>query len=310
MTRPVLCAWLVGLCIAAGAAPVAPAEPPVRGLTAGAALASAYDAILDAEFDEAARHMAEACDDVPVFCDVMDAVALWWKVALDPDDRRHDAEFVRTVERAIERAEAWTKAEPERAEAWFARGAAYGVRAKWRVLRNDKLPAARDGKRIKHALERALALDPDLHDARFGLGLYRYYADVAPAGLRFLRWLLLLPGGDRDEGLRDMLQAYERGEVLRGEAEYQLHLVYLWYEDRPRHALELIENLQARYPHNPLFAIEEAHIHHEYFHDEDEAIATLESLIARAEADEINAPEVAARRARAMLETLQTRRRP
>ena len=27
----------------------------------------------------------------------------------------------------------------------------------------------------------ALAIDPDLHDAWFGIGIYRYYAAVAPA---------------------------------------------------------------------------------------------------------------------------------
>ena len=74
-----------------------------------------------------------------------------------------------------------------------------------------KLAAARDGKRIKEALERALALDPQLEDARFGIGLYKYYADMAPAAARFLRFFLLLPGGDRKEGLNEMLRARKRG---------------------------------------------------------------------------------------------------
>jgi len=46
-------------------------------------------------------------------------------------------------------------------------------------------------------LERALTLDPSLQDAYFGIGLYHYYAAVAPTAARVLRWLLLLPGGDR-----------------------------------------------------------------------------------------------------------------
>ena len=46
------------------------------------------------------------------------------------------------------------------AEAWFYLGAAYGARVQWRVLRQEHLAAARDGKRIKEALEQALALDP------------------------------------------------------------------------------------------------------------------------------------------------------
>ena len=52
----------------------------------------------------------------------------------------------------------------------------------------------------------ALALEPQLDDAWFGIGLYHYYADVAPAALKLLRMLLLLPGGDRNQGLAEMLR--------------------------------------------------------------------------------------------------------
>ena len=58
-----------------------------------------------------------------------------------------------------------------------------------------------------------------------------------PLRPRFLRFLLLLPGGDRVEGLRDMLFAREHGALLRGEADYQLHWVYLWYEEQPQRGL-------------------------------------------------------------------------
>ncbi len=119
------------------------------------------------------------------------------------------------------------------------------------MLRVERLAAARDGKRIKESLERALALDPGMHDAEFGIGMYRYYADIAPAVLRFLRWLLLLPGGDRVDGLRQLERAATRGKLVRGEARYQLHVIYLWYERSGREALEIIRALQARYPQQP-----------------------------------------------------------
>ena len=52
------------------------------------------------------------------------------------------------------------------------------------ATRSQVLAAARDGKRIKDALERGLELDPGIHDAWFGIGLYHYYADVAPAAAK------------------------------------------------------------------------------------------------------------------------------
>ena len=49
---------------------------------------------------------------------------------------------------------------------------------------SSRLAAARDGKRILQALEEALKLDPTLDDGYFGMGMYKYYADVAPAAAK------------------------------------------------------------------------------------------------------------------------------
>ena len=177
------------------------------GLTAGPQLARVYDAILDARFDQvrpraaASRRPAAAGLAPPEACQLLDVVvALVADPARSAEPRSRRGSFRRRPTRRSPSIEAWTKREPRRAEAWFYLGGAYGARAQWRVLRGERLAAARDGKRIKNALERALALDPALQDAYFGIGLYHYYADVAPAAARMLRWLLLLPGGDRVAG--------------------------------------------------------------------------------------------------------------
>jgi len=272
---------------------------PVRGLTAAPHVARAYDTILNADFAAVRDRLQGACGPAPPeVCRMLQALALWWEISLEPESRSRDGEFSRIVEEAIAAAEAWTRREPERAEAWFYVGAAYGARVQWRVLRQQRLAAARDGKRIKEALERALALDPALHDANFGVGLYRYYADVAPVAVRMVRWLLLLPGGNRKEGLRQIIDARDRGQLVRGEADYQLHLIYLWYEKRPHDALTLVRNLQARYPNNPLFHYIEAEIHDVYFHDPAASLATSGRLLRLANETRVNEPSLASVRAR------------
>lgn len=255
-------------------------QPAVRGLSAAPALARVYDAIFDARFDEARTLQQEACGPAPEeACLVLDAVALWWQIQLDPLNPARDAAFESRVEAAIAAAEAWTVREPTRAETWFYLSGAYGARVQWRALRREPFGAARDGKRIKDALERALALDPAMQDAYFGIGLYHYYADVAPAAVKMLRWLLLLPGGDRHRGLQEMLRARSGGQIVRDEADYQLHLVYLWYEKQPRRALELLAGLRARHPRNPHFLHVTADIEDVYLHDPKASLRSWQTLL-------------------------------
>jgi tetratricopeptide (TPR) repeat protein len=268
-------------------------------LTGADALVKAYDAMLDARFDDAEVDLKKACPPAPrEACDVLAATRTWWRIQLDPESRALDAVFSAEIERAIASTEAWVRREPDTAEAHFYAGAAYAARVQWRVLRNEKLAAARDGKRIKQALERAIALDPGLEDAYFGIGLYQYYADVAPAAAKVLRFLLMLPGGDRAEGLARMRRARTQGRLLQGEADYQLQIIYLWYERRPDLAVELLDGLHDRYPGNPIFAAQLADVQDRYQHDLTASIATWRALLADAKADRVNEPDLAAAQAR------------
>lgn len=270
------------------------------GLTGGPQVARTYDAIMDARFTEMPTRLTETCPPArPEVCQLLSVVATWWQIQLNPHNRVRDAAFERDADKAVASMEAWTKLEPMRAEAWFYLGGSIGARAQWRVLRGQTLAAARDGKRIKSALERALALDPALQDAYFGIGLYHYYAAVAPAAARMLRWLLLLPGGDREQGLQEMLRARNGGQLLRSEADYQLHLVYLWYEKQTPRALELLTSLAERYPHNPHFPQQIADIEDRYDERHAASLHTWETLLEHARSGQIAEPEMT--RARAQL---------
>ena len=268
-------------------------------LTGQTQLRRVYDAIFDARFDDVPQLLARTCPPAPSQgCQLLDAVSVWWQIQLDPASLAHDTQFQSRVDAAIASADAWTKREPERAEAWFYLGGAYGARAQWKVLRRERLGAARDGKRIKEALERALALDPRLQEAYFGIGLYHYYADVAPAAAKMLRWLLLLPGGDKAEGMREMMRAREHAELFEDEADYQLHVIYLWYEKQPQRALALLTALRDRHPRNPLFPPLVAQVQDVYLHDLPASLRTWRSLLDAARAHRVAYSELAEMRAR------------
>jgi hypothetical protein len=288
--------WLV-----AGA--VACANPASAALTEAPRLAAIYDTILDARFEQVDAQLKQACPPAPEgACGALRVVSLWWQIQIDPGSRLLDRQFTELAASTITANEAWTRREPQRAEAWFYLAGAYAPRVQWRVLRGERLGAARDGNRIRAALERALQLDPTLNDAYFGIGLYHYYAAVAPTGAKILRWLLFLPGGDRVMGLREMLQARDKGELLRGEADFQLHIVYLWYEHKTSEALNLLERLDARYSHNPLFLQLIAEIRDAYLHDHVASAAAWRALVARAQSGSVYLSRTIEARAREGLE--------
>ena len=267
-----------------------------RGLTEGPRLAAVYDTILSAKFAQAAGELARACPPAPAdACKTLGVVSLWWEILLDPNNRALDDRFTRAADDAIAASEAWTRREPTRGEAWFYLAASYAPLEQWRVTRGERLSAARDGNRVRVVLERALALDPTIDDAHFGIGLYHYYADIAPAVAKLLRRLLFLPGGDRKQGLKEMLQAREStASFSPAEADYQLHWRALWYEETSRRRrsgfcaawMPAIRRIR-------FFLRRIAVVEHDYFHDHAASAAAWQSLLDRATAGRVQASDLA-----------------
>jgi tetratricopeptide (TPR) repeat protein len=112
-----------------------------------------------------------------------------------------------------------------------------------------------------------------------------------------IRWLLFLPGGDREGGLREMQRARDQGTLLRGEADFQLHWLYLWYEHDPLRALELVRRLDAQYGSNPIFLQRLAEIQHDT-RDHAASRKTWQTLLDRANARQVEAAPMAGVRAR------------
>jgi hypothetical protein len=280
------------------------AGPVHAELTGAPRLTAVYNSILDARFDRADAELRAACPPAPAeACQVLGVISLWWQIQINPETRTLDQKLEDASAAAIAAGDAATKREPRRAEAWFYLSGAYAPRVQLRVLRGQRLAAARDGKRIKEALEHALALDPTMADAHFGIGAYHYYADVAPAAAKMFRWLLLLPGGNRAQGLQEMLEARDHGELLRGEADYQLHQLYLWYEQKPGDALRLLEQLVTQYPNNPLFRQRIAEVRSDYFHDHAASADAWRTLLALATSGAVYSASTTAVRARMGLAT-------
>ena len=127
---------------------------------------------------------------------------------------------------------------------------------------------------------------------------------------RILRWLLFLPGGDRERGLREMVGARANGQLLQGEADFQLHTLYLWYEKKPTEALKLLEALDAKYPANPVFRQRIAELLSGYLHDHAASADSWRDLVARARARTVYSASAIETRARRGLDAELRAREP
>jgi hypothetical protein len=264
------------------------AIPCEAALTAAGTLSAVYELILGAQFDRADRILKDACAPAPPeACRDLQAVSTWWRIQIDPANRGRDALFNQQARDAVKAAESWTERDPKNAESWFYLAGAYAPLVQWQVLRGERLAAARNGNRIREALEQALSLDPALADAYFGIGIYQYYADVASAGAKVLRWLLLLPGGDRVKGLQAIDRTRETGSLLRGEADFQRYIIDIWYEHKPMDAIAILKSLDSRYPANPIFLQRLAELYDTYLHDAHASAETWQMLIDRARSDRV-----------------------
>jgi hypothetical protein len=228
--------------------------------------------LMDGDFDaatEISRQIQKSDPESPLGY-LLEADVNWWKIYLtegnliDPDvfealseaATPYDADFRRLDELAIRKAETRIQAHQDEARSYFYEGLAYGLRARLEALRDHVLATARTGKKLRNLSLAALELDPNLNDAYFGVGLYNYFEDTLPTYVKMLRFLILLPGGDRLVGLRQMQEAMEKGQLVTSEARFHLAKNYSRSIDQQfAKSLDLLRQMEQQYPHNPLWKL-------------------------------------------------------
>jgi tetratricopeptide (TPR) repeat protein len=114
---------------------------------------------------------------------------------------------------------------------------------------------AMGGVRAREHFLRALSLDPELADADLGLGLYNYYVDTLSAMAKVLRFFMGIPGGSKQEGIRQLQRAIADGVLTSDAARFYLAHNLHKYDQRYEQALAVISPLVEKYPSNALFQL-------------------------------------------------------
>jgi tetratricopeptide (TPR) repeat protein len=227
------------------------------------------DKIYSFDLDEAvqaAKRMQQQRPNHPLGY-LLEGEALWWRIWCTSaefkygmsDARRRpklqaDQHYFDLAARALSLAEAQIK-QGESAEMQFYAGMAEASSARLYALRAESRNAARAGVRGREHLLRAKALDPELADADFGLGLYNYYVDTLTAIARILRFFMGIPGGSKQEGIRLLEQAIAQGVLTPDIARFYLALNLHRYDQQYEQALQVLGPLAEKYPTNPLFQL-------------------------------------------------------
>jgi tetratricopeptide (TPR) repeat protein len=137
----------------------------------------------------------------------------------------------------------------------FYAGTGDALAARLYALRGESRNTARFGVRARESFLRAIALDPELADAYFGLGLYNYYVDTLSSAARILRFFMGIPGGNKQEGIRQLRRAVEQAPLVSAEARFYLAINLHNFDREYETALEIVTPLADRYPSNPLFQL-------------------------------------------------------
>lgn len=277
---------------AAACAPgfAASAEAHELKLPAGTseAIENIYSFRLNAAIEEA-QQIQNADPDHPVGY-LLEAEALWWRIWCTSSeykygmtDARHraklasDQNYIDLIGRAASIAQQHLEAH-ETAEMQFYAGLADAFAARLYGLRGENRATARAGIHARSHFLRALQLDPELVDADFGLGLYNYYVDTLGALAKVVGFFMGVPGGNKQDGIRQLQQDIERGVLTANAARFYLALNLHRYDQQYEKALSIIDPLAEKYPTNPLFQLARGDLYGKLGRKE-QAIAAYQSVL-------------------------------
>ena len=185
------------------------------------------------------------------------ATGFFWFSLVNPANESARVQFRDLSKTAIEKAENRLRQNGEDLDAHFFLGAASGNLGRFYALENRWLKAFWHGRRGKNTLLRIVELDPDYHDAFLGLGIYHYYTAVLPKVVRALSYIMGIQG-DKELGLRELVQAATKGNLARTEARFFLGQLYHEQERDFEASQKWFDELVVRYPGNGLFRIYQA----------------------------------------------------
>lgn len=163
------------------------------------------------------------------------------------------------ADEAVREADARISRNPNDVDALYARGWVRSLKCTYvAMVERGYGSGFRLATKAKEDEQKVLRLDPDYVDAKLVVGVYDYVVGALPLPFKILIGFAGITGS-KAEGMRLLWDAANRGAASSVEARTVIAL-FLRRESKYRQAIEVIKGLEAQYPHDYLFALEEANL--------------------------------------------------
>jgi len=246
-----------------------PATAPAGGLSVPPPAIEGLDLLYAGNLDNALgifRGIEAAQPDHPLGY-LLEAEARWWQIYCEtceikwnmidawPQPRRPvDDSYLVLSDKVIHLAEARI-ATSDSAEMELYAGLGWMLRARLLALRNERRATAHAGVMGREHFLRCLQLDPQMADADTGLGIYNYYVDTLSAMAKVLRVFMGIPGGNKQDGVRQLENAMQHGVLTRVTARFYLAKNLRNFELDYQGSIAVMTPLVTEFPQNPIFQL-------------------------------------------------------
>jgi len=177
-------------------------------------------------------------------------------VAEDPQTR--DRIFA-LADETVHEADGRIAKNPNDIDALYARAWARALRCAYMAMVERGFGAGfRLALKAKDDDEKVLQLDPDYADAKLVVGVYEYVVGALPWPFKLLIGFTGI-SGSKSKGLAMLRDDGERGAITSVEARTVITL-FLRREGKYKEAIVVVRKLKEQYPHDYLFALEEANL--------------------------------------------------
>jgi len=184
----------------------------------------------------------------------LDAMVDWWRITIHRNNNAFEAEFLKNIDRVIDKCDELLDKNPKDITALFFKGGALGYRGRYYASNENWINAASDGKEAYDIMSECHKAAPGNHDIMLGTGIYNYYAAVIPEKYPIAKPLMtFLPVSDKSIGLFQLKAAAYEARYSNVEAMVALMQAYYFFENDYNNAFFWIEKLYNKYPNNPYF---------------------------------------------------------